>query len=187
MRIFGKKLLQRRCFSKSDAGFTLIEILIVFSILGLLSTGLVLYGRQSEKHLLLFKDQARIIGSLQKAKSLSFGTYGQTDTPCGYGVNFSQLPKTFTLFKDLPAPGGTCAASADNRLTGPEETVESFRLDAGLEFDSLALTDIVFIPPAPTVRLSGGNPAEEVITIRISGTNETRRVKVTDFGQITSL
>lgn len=187
---------QERHRPKSTTGFTLIEILVVFGLISLLAGSLILYGRKSEKLLLMFKDQVRVVSALQKAKSFALGAYGQQNAPCGYGVHFNDLnatpPNSFVIFQDLPVGGATCAASADRVLTAgnSEEIVETLFLDKLLEFEAPVLSDVVYIPPAPDVILSiapNSTTTNAVISVKISGSNEFRRVKVTDSGQITPL
>ncbi|MDP1538756.1 MAG: hypothetical protein Q8M00_01875, partial [bacterium] len=64
--------------------FTTIEILVIIGILSLLSATLILYSRTAEHQIVLFKEQAKVISILSRAKSLSIVTYGKADVPCGY-------------------------------------------------------------------------------------------------------
>lgn len=177
--------------SKERAGFTLIEIIIVFSIVGVLMTGLTLYSRKSEKLLLLFKEQARIVGALQKAKSLAMGAYGQQNAPCGYGVHFNAAPvNTFVIFRDLGQTGQPCSSFADKVLTAgnSSEIVETLALDRFLAFGALPAADVVFIPPEPETVLDNDlNEEEAIISVVIPATADSRRVKITNSGQITAL
>ena len=77
-----------------NKGFTTIEMLVVIGVMALMSSVLMVYGRTGERQINLFKEQARIISALSRAKYLSVSTFGKTDVPCGYGVHF-EAPRTF--------------------------------------------------------------------------------------------
>ena len=117
-------------------------MLVVIGVMALMSSVLMVYGRTGERQINLFKEQARIISALSRAKYLSVSTFGKTDVPCGYGVHF-EAPRTFLIFKDLPS--GNCSL-ADKKYSGAGEIFESFGLDSVITFDQLTLSDIVFTP-----------------------------------------
>lgn len=69
-------------------GFTLVETLVVIGILMLLTTTLIAYTRSSGKQIALYTEQAKLIGMLNRAKSLAL----QRDTAesfCAYGIRFN--------------------------------------------------------------------------------------------------
>lgn len=161
-------------------GFTLVELLVVIGILSLLSATLILYSRAGERQITVFRDQARVISSLTRAKSLAVATFGQSGVPCGYGVSFA-APRTFLIFKDVAAD----CQSTDNRYSGPAELVEEFQLDANLMFEALTLSDVIFIPPEPKIIIT---PAQEqaVITIMTNDGGSSATIKINNAGQIST-
>lgn len=173
-----KKLIRKTCYFK---GFTTIELLVVIATLSLLSSILILYSRTSEKQLILFKEQARIIGILYRAKSLSIATFGQMNAPCAYGVHFT-APRNFLIFKDL---GKDCEIDADKKYTDESELFESFELDSAVMFDNLSFTDIVFIPPDPSTLITPLQDEVLIVIKTLDGKGQVA-VKITNFGQITA-
>ncbi len=182
-------------------GFSLIETLVAISIMSLLSGVLIIYNRGSEKQLLLFRDQAKIINAILKAKSLALNTYSKEGSPCAYGVHFEKNPATgeweFRIFKDLDASGTTADCStADNKYLSdsPFASAENLnpplieKLSANLKIqEPLQLTDIVFIAPEPTIVITP-NPApktEAIIEI-ITSDGTSKKIKVNTFGQVSS-
>lgn len=163
-------------------GFTIIEMLVVISVIGLLlTTTMVFYGRTGERQIVLFREQTKILNILSRAKFLSVQSFGKTEpVPCGYGVHFEE-PQSIILFKD----DAEDCAQADSRYSGDAEKVESFILDRAVVFESLPLSDVVFIPPNPTVVL---NPEQDQATIVIKTTDGKGRVniKINNFGQIST-
>lgn len=165
---------------KNKWGFTLVEMLVVMAVIAVVSTSLILYSRTGERQIILFKDQASIVAALSRAKSLSVATFGQAGVPCGYGVHF-EAPRKFLLFKDLASD---CSA-ADNIYSGPNELFESFELSQSLNFGTLTLTDIVFIPPNPRVVITPSGD-EAVINIKTVDGGSSSTIKVTSAGQIST-
>lgn len=161
--------------------FTTIEILVITGILSLLSAILILYSRTAERQISLFKEQAKIIEIISRAKSLSIVTYGKPDVPCGYGVHF-EAPRTFLIFKDLAAD---CKDSDRKYSESADEIQESFQLDSTIRFDSLGLSDILFIPPDPTVIITPTPPQDEAkIIIKTIDGSKSLIIKVNSAGQI---
>ncbi|MEK9168335.1 MAG: prepilin-type N-terminal cleavage/methylation domain-containing protein [Patescibacteria group bacterium] len=162
-----------------NKGFTTIEMLVVIGVMALMSSVLMVYGRTGERQINLFKEQARIISALSRAKYLSVSTFGKTDVPCGYGVHF-EAPRTFLIFKDLPS--GNCSL-ADKKYSGAGEIFESFGLDSVITFDQLTLSDIVFTPPGPSVVITPDQDQAAII-IKIINIESSAAIKINSAGQI---
>ena len=172
--------------SKKNGGFTLIELLVIIGVLAMLSTTLIIYSRTGERQIALFKEQARIISAISRAKYLSVNTFGKTGVPCGYGVHF-EAPRTFIIFKDL---AGDCSV-ADNRYSGNSandcgsepECFEKLNLDSAIKFQSLSLTEIFFIPPEPSVVITPPQD-QAAIVIQTIDAGSSVTVKINSAGQI---
>ncbi len=166
-----------------EKGFTLVETLVVISIMVLLSSFLILYSRTGENQIILFRDQARLIAALNRAKSLSIQTFNVPQPSCAFGVHFSQAENSFVIFKDL---AGDCLNS-DNIYTGTGELFEKYQLSPRVKFADLALIDIIFIPPDPKTLIDNdSNKSEALITLQNLNGNVSLKVKVNNAGQITT-
>ncbi|HEY4499943.1 MAG TPA: prepilin-type N-terminal cleavage/methylation domain-containing protein [Candidatus Paceibacterota bacterium] len=163
-----------------QAGFTLVEVLVTLSITLILTTVMITYSRSGEQQILLFKEQAKIINVISRAKSLALQTFQSGANFCGYGVHFN-ADGTFILFRDV---ANDCAAS-DNVYSGPAEQVESYKLDARVRFSQVGFFDIIFIPPDPQVRLNP-DQFEADIQVQAVGGTVAVGVHVTNAGQVTS-
>jgi len=161
-----------------NKGFTIIEMIVIIGILSLLSAILVVYIRAGENQIILFKEQAKIIGILSRAKSLGISTFGRAGVPCGYGVHF-ETSGSFLIFKDL---SGDCSDS-DQKYSGSDEFYESFQLNPAVKFDTLTLSDVLFIPPDPSIVIT---PAQDEATIIIKpvGAESSAAIKINSAGQI---
>ncbi len=163
-----------------EKGFTVIEMLVVIAILGIISATLITSMRVGERQIMLFREQARVISALSRAKSLSIATFGESgNVPCGFGVHFE--PTSFLIFKDLASDCG----SADRVYSGPSEIFESFTLDSKVTFNALTLSDIVFIPPNPFIRITP-NQDQATITIQTIDGSASKNVKINSAGQIST-
>lgn len=176
-------------------GFTLIEILVIITMLSLLSGILIVYNRTTERQILLFKEQAKIINLILRAKSLTLSTYTKTGSPCAYGIHFDQANKEIRIFQDLDANGTTAdCATADNiydpnSMYAAQENINPpsvEKLTAQVSFlDPLQVSDIAFIPPNPDVIITP-DPAplnEAIIDIVISG-GISKKIKINRVGQV---
>lgn len=176
-------------------GFTLIEMLTVLAITSFLAGTLILYSRRSESQIIVYKERAQLVSVLSRAKTLAVsgflegGISAIATAPCGYGVHFEQDQKTYFLFKDNLGQDGLC----DNRYTdlsagGQDEKTDSFEMRVPVIFDPLTINDIVFVPPIPQVIINGdANILSGEINLRVSGTSDVSKVRVTNTGQITTV
>ena len=141
-----------------NKGFTLVEMVVVMSVMALISGIVLSYNRTNEKRLLLFSNQAEIIGVLQRAKSFALEKrITGTDKPvCAFGVNFEK-PRMMVIFQDLPDGGGDkCVSDGSDNFNkqydeNNGEEVETVNLNEGVEFESFSLigssSTVVFEPP----------------------------------------
>lgn len=163
-------------------GFTLIEMLVVISIMTLLSSLLILYSRTGENQIILFREQARVISILNRAKSLSVQMFNAPESPCAFGVNFSPTG-TFLIFRDLASD----CRDADHKYSGTNELFEKYQLDSRIKFGELTLTNVIFIPPDPTTLIDdGSNKIDATITLQTLDASAFLKVKINNAGQITT-
>lgn len=179
-------------------GYTILEILVVFTILTLMSGILLTYNRTGGQQILLFREQAKIIGLILRAKSFALGAYIQTGAPCGYGVHFDRTAKEVRIFKDLPQSekpqdcSNTDGTGPDYIYTGIGENLdppikEKLEVDFALPSQEPAiLNDIVFLPPEPRVAINGNSAPTGTFTVSISNNGTVKTVKVNSFGQIST-
>ncbi len=137
-----------------NKAFTLIEILVVVSIMTMLSGFMIVYTRGSENQIKILKDKAVFIGALSRARSLALRTFTSADVKvCGYGlyiIDEAQL----VLWRDLSS--SLSCADANRIYDGISENFENpITLSKGISFmnqsDSNFLKSMLFIPPNPEV------------------------------------
>lgn len=177
--------------SKTKKGFTIVEILVTLGIMTMLSGVMLLYSRSSENFIALLRDQAKVLSIFSRSKSFSLQTYAENPGiggVCGYGTHVDKEKNSFIFFRDLSAD---CALS-DNVYTEnsvPSEFIEKFTLSDSVRIRSSDSTDVLFIPPDPSVVItqSPGQTREEmnVVLETVSG-NLAAAIKLNKSGQITA-
>ncbi len=74
----------------STSGFTIIEMLVVLGVTLALSGILLGHNRSGNLQMSLYTDQAKVVGTLERAKSLTLQKYrGEGDSVTSFGVAFS--------------------------------------------------------------------------------------------------
>ncbi len=167
-----------------SAGFTLLEILIVVSVITILSAMLAGYSRQSGRQLLLATTEANLLSLFSRAKFLSIETFFQeADSPggskvCAYGVHVDRSAQEIFIFRDGIPELGSCpgdnvykSGSNDLRLSGE---IDGVKLNADvLSLGTGSLDDIVFIPPDPEVVINGsGDTSATLVVNSLSGAGD---------------
>lgn len=176
-------------------GFTLVETMVAIAITLVLSTIVLSYNRSSEKQIVLFRDQAVVIGVLNRAKSLAIEKFNSDPNVCAFGVHFDQNLSTFVLFQDLSLGGASepvfgCRDYAQGtynsnlRYDGGSELFESFSLDPRLEFGAIPSNglDILFIPPEINVTSTEVLPV--TINIKTKDNSASASITIGQGGQI---
>ena len=178
--------------NRPASGFTLIEILIVMSLLLMLVTIAAIYNKAAGRQILVSREHAHVLALFVRARSAGL-TIPKTDLSveriCAYGVHVDIAAHAVILFKDLGTPGdsGSCAA-ANNRYDGDAELVDRFVLDPTVTLTATGIADMVFIPPSGDVVItdsSGQREQSATVTIGSVEAGFARGIRVNTFGQIT--
>lgn len=175
---------------RSKSGLTIVEILVTISVMAILSSILIIYNRTSERQLVLLKEQARLVSTLNRAKGLAVSLFREPPNatiPCGYGVHFST--STYLIFKNLPDALGDCSGG----WNGTSEIYDrNIQIDKAVEIDSASSTlmSVFFIPPDPQTVINNDSAqisAEVIIKIKGgSGGSNRKIIEVNKAGQITT-
>jgi prepilin-type N-terminal cleavage/methylation domain-containing protein len=172
---------------KQDSGFTLIEMLVVISTLSVLTGMLVVYHQISEKQIKLITEQAKLVGIILRAKSLTLQAFKETDPPCSFGVHFDSPNRKYLIFRETNRDAQNRCIN-DKRYGSDEELAgQNFVLDAGLIFTAAPVSDIVFVPPDPKIYFDGLIADRDLVfTIAaVDNTDLKASVIVNRVGQIT--
>jgi prepilin-type N-terminal cleavage/methylation domain-containing protein len=171
---------------KNKSGFTLVEMLIVVGIMALLSAMTLVSNRSSADQLRLFKDEATVVGVLNRAKALAAEKFNDNPDSCAFGVHFESNSRNFTLFQDLNTTASDFCKEFggqfnSNFLYDAGESIQAFSLEPGLVFDIGSAVDVLFVPPELTVTSTASLPFDIVIR---DGSGAAKTIVVNETGQI---
>lgn len=163
-----------------EAGFTLVEMIVTLSIAAIV-TALVIGNLGTVRfRLALTRSAQRLSLDLHRAESdsLTSREFKTSGVPAGWGMHFYGAGSTsYTIFADLGNPG-------DNiRAADGSEDLESFNFEPGVTMTSSNITDIVFIPPDPTIIFTPAVISASIVLSTIDG-SLTRTVTINKFGAI---
>lgn len=171
---------------KPNEGFTLVEMLIVFTIIGIMTGAIALNIRSGERQYALQRSAQIVTQAVNEAIVMSLGNkehYGGIH-PGGFGIMLSKAkPKMTTIFVDCNEDN---AYSSGNTLCGktnpgppPGELVKEIDLERDIEIEEIEAicasgscdnpncpascsVHIIFQPPEPNVgiykTIGGGSP-----------------------------
>lgn len=191
-----KKLRNSACYPRCSAslkGFTLVEMVVVFAVVTILTGGVILYSSGNRSQIALIQEQYRLINSFSRAKSLTLQFYQrEIGTDCGYGVHINQNG-SFFIYKDKKIDSSDNCRDANHSYKFDSSTDELIK-DSGHEFSplikfkNLAISDILFIAPNGYAMIVRGNFLDNEATIEITTIEERNsvKIKVNKYGQIST-
>ncbi|PJE50542.1 MAG: hypothetical protein COV29_04005 [Candidatus Yanofskybacteria bacterium CG10_big_fil_rev_8_21_14_0_10_36_16] len=141
----------RKYFGNSNSGFSLIEVLLVTTILSILSTVLILTFRSDTSNQVSRIRAAKVIATdIRRIQSLALSTTSYDgETTCGYGM-LKQNSNTYILYAGLSG-GITCQSKPKNYQAGIDKIIEVKQIiNSNLKFQN-NFKDIFFKPPDPIV------------------------------------
>lgn len=181
-----------KCLSvKMSKGFTIIEFLIVISIIGIFSAITFPNYRSTQQQLALQRSASKLAQDIRKVQEMAISAKecppsicggSEPIIPPGYGIYLKQGDSDYLLYADINPAAGNEKYNAGDAL------VKTIPLEKGVKINDVspASMSINFKPPDPKVRISGtgGNFAEAEITLGVKNTSFEKKVKVNKAGLI---
>jgi prepilin-type N-terminal cleavage/methylation domain-containing protein len=185
--------------SKNKRGFSLVELMIVISIIGIMSVLGMASFRSSRAYLNLDLSQRELAAAIKLAQSYAIQgktqiVAGEEMLPCGYGLRFTE-EKKFEIFFNKNPETETCqkinqTASAEDMHFGNQSvSAETFEFKEGVTLEGVsdfATTEIYFTIPHANVYNYAGNLLllEKEYVLAYPDLEETKTVKVNARGAI---
>lgn len=191
----GKGYLSRR-------GVTLLEVVVTLGVIGMLSSVVIGYGRETREQITFMRAEIRAMNLFVRARSMAVSSFLEggldNDVPagqkiCGYGVHLDQTTQELFIFRELSSD----CAMADRIYSGADERIEG--TDYSIQFknqmvkvvsssESPDLQDVIFIPPDPIIILNNDPELNDVyMTLEATGHNGTKRkgtIDISDVGKV---
>jgi len=172
---------------KRQKGFSLIEMIIVASIIGMLATTLILNFRAGSRDTALTQVAQQIASDVREAQSMAISSKRYAgQTRCGYGVSFNDA-QTYQIYVGPDSKSIDCHSIVEKNFGSGDVVVETITvLDIQVEISSV-FPDIFFEPPDPTTYINNNdltvnsNPAEIVL---INAGGNTKKVLVYPSGLV---
>lgn len=163
-------------------GFTLIEILIVISIIIFLSAVLLIGKSSGEKRLALDRMAYQLAQDLRQTQQMAMGAEefdcGNAVITYNFGIHFkSSWPDYYIIFADCNSNHIRDGADEDIRTVDLEDGVEIFALFPSSSFS------VVFEPPDPRIYI-GQSAWNREAEITFSFGSNLKKVKINSAGRI---
>ena len=164
----------------SQAGFTLVEMLVVFVILAILATVVLAGYRSGQKRYALSQAAQQLASDFRKAQNMAMGGVDIEGQYYGYGLWVRQDRTYYRFYSDK---------NDNNRFNAWGDDYEDINLPEGIIVQSTSVgwtADIFFRPPDPTTYINypfGITAA--TITLQIEDDpSSTKTITVTTTGRI---
>lgn len=167
--------------------FTIIEFLVVMSLIALLSMIVFLGRGEEEERLALQRDAFVLVQNIREVQEMAMGI---NEVSCGAGTTYS-----FGVYFDRVAFSESYLLFADCNLDKQKDSSDAIlrevALEKGVEVYSLSPSPltVVFYPPDPITFVNGSqDPSEAVITLALksnpSQVNNQKKIKINTVGRV---
>jgi len=158
--------------SKSQDGFSLIELMVVSTIIGILSVTVIFNFRGSGNRTALIQARQQFMSDLRRAQSMATSsTRVGGQVRCGFGVYYVDS-SLYGIYTGPESQTTDCSAENKNYEVGRDSVYQGISLVSGnIEFLS-SFPDIFFEPPDPKTyidNMTGPSVDPIVIVLRIIG------------------
>lgn len=159
--------------NKKQCGFTLIELMVVMSILVILSSVMVVGYWKSQKRYDVLRSTQQVISSLRRAQNMALSGQGYgTVAPSGYGF-YSSSSDQYCLFYNT--------TSEKAYKAGESVLMETATLPAGTTLTPSGVS-VFFTPPEPITYINGVNSGSQVFVLQ--NDDSSRQVTIYSSGLV---
>jgi len=168
-----------------NKGFTIVEVLVVLSIVGIIA-GIAIFSVGAERqNSALLRAAQKLSLDLRRAQSfaLSSKTFKTSGIPCGWGMHFNGAgSRSYIIFADK-AVNVNCSDRDFVRAFDGSEDFETVNLESEISINGLSnnLSDVVFYPPEPSVVFVPDQATVNVVLANEGGATRTVTINKTGF------
>jgi len=174
-----------KAFTKPNKGrgFTLIELMVVISIITILSVMVFINQRSSQSQYLITQAVQKLTSDLRRTQNMAMSGTQIAGNYYGYGIYAERNNNFYIIFGDRN----------DNKKFDGEPTdtiIENIKLPSNVTISSVSPSDkvhVFFRPPDPLTSISDGTSdmtEASIVLVISSGQSLSRTVKVTHAGLV---
>ncbi len=149
-----------------SAGFTLVEMLVAFFIVGVLSAVILLNYRTGQEQASLTRAAAVFETDIRRAQNFAVASidFGGS-VPCGYGVHFVDN-RNYSIYAGR-ADAANCLASNHNFQSGTDSVYQDIKVVEQRIIFKNSFSDIFFEPPDPATYVNNSKSAGVSTTVEL--------------------
>lgn len=164
--------------------FTLVEMLIVLSIISILSVSMIINNQSNQSRNDLLNASKTLALDIRKAQNMAMNSASESgEVPCGYGIMFYNNPvlnQYLSFYETMDVPGSDCAVNKQyGSVSAGEEEYAKELVDfknqgikiGSIEIDGVSAdtANLFFSPPDPIFYVEGVMGKNIKITLKADG------------------
>ena len=163
---------------KKQTGFTIIESLVIISIIIILVVVIAPFYQESKAQLALDRSASKLAQDIRFVLEKSLAAEPSCSSQYQYGIHLKVVDENnYKLFADC---------NNSNTYGGGDDILETVFLEAGIKFHAGTVpnnVNIVFEPPEPTIVITGGGSAT-IVLYSVEYLGKTRTITINQVGLI---
>lgn len=162
-------------------GFSMIELLVVISIIGLVATLALVNYRNGQRKYILTQAVQQLVSDIRKTQNMALSGFDISSQYNGYGIYIAKNESSYLIYGNK---------NSDPNYQPSDDIIETISLPVIINIKSVSPASnklhVFFEPPQPITYLNGNNTAgvSENITLELEDFSLSKTVRVSTAGLI---